>query len=148
MKKLALVWLTTVALVAGVTISTAAWSAGPGGFHGYGGYHGGGFHGYGGYHGGGFHGYGGYQGGGFHGYGGYPTRYGVFIGTPFFWWPYYYPYPAAVYPPAAYIAQGSPVYIAQKPYYWYYCPDPGAYYPYVQSCPRGWVQVVPESPPK
>ena len=29
------------------------------------------------------------------------------------------------------------------PRYWYYCPNPGGYYPYVQECPAGWQQVVP-----
>src|ERR1700693_2583337 len=27
--------------------------------------------------------------------------------------------------------------------YWYYCPDSGGYYPDVQTCPSGWLQVVP-----
>jgi hypothetical protein len=29
-------------------------------------------------------------------------------------------------------------------YYWY-CRDPAGYYPDVQTCPSGWVQVVPNS---
>ena len=29
----------------------------------------------------------------------------------------------------------------------YYCPDSG-YYPSVQTCPRGWLRVVPGSPPQ
>ena len=30
--------------------------------------------------------------------------------------------------------------------FWYYCPDQG-YYPYVQSCPKGWLQVAPQPAP-
>lgn len=36
----------------------------------------------------------------------------------------------------------APVY-AQQQDYWYYCADVGSYYPYVQSCPAGWMKVVP-----
>jgi hypothetical protein len=32
--------------------------------------------------------------------------------------------------------------------YWYYCKKPGAYYPEVERCPDGWMQVVPQKPPK
>ena len=31
----------------------------------------------------------------------------------------------------------------QAPAYWYYCAEAGAYYPYVQQCPSGWLTVVP-----
>jgi Spy/CpxP family protein refolding chaperone len=30
--------------------------------------------------------------------------------------------------------------------YWYYCPNPAGYYPDVQTCPEGWLQVVPNRP--
>ena len=30
--------------------------------------------------------------------------------------------------------------------YWYYCPNPAGYYPDVQTCPDGWLQVVPNRP--
>ena len=30
--------------------------------------------------------------------------------------------------------------------YWYYCKKPGAYYPEVERCPDGWMQVVPRKP--
>lgn len=36
----------------------------------------------------------------------------------------------------------APVY-AQQQDYWYYCADAGSYYPYVQSCPAGWMKVLP-----
>jgi hypothetical protein len=28
--------------------------------------------------------------------------------------------------------------------YWYYCTDPAGYFPYVQSCNKAWVPVVPQ----
>ena len=30
--------------------------------------------------------------------------------------------------------------------YWYYCPDPPGFYPDTQTCPSGWLQVVPNRP--
>lgn len=73
------------------------------------------------------------------------------IGVPLWvgpgWWgpPYYY-YPA---PPV--IVQQPPVLQpippSQPPVYWYYCPNPQGYYPYVQQCPSGWLQVVPSTAP-
>lgn len=35
----------------------------------------------------------------------------------------------------------------QEPYYWFYCQDPQGYYPYVRTCPGGWLKVVPETTP-
>jgi hypothetical protein len=76
------------------------------------------------------------------------------------WWPGYgwYPgYPYAYYPAPYYPAQ--PVVIQQQPpvyaepgpsrsdYYWYYCQDPQGYYPYIKSCPGGWMKVVPQTTP-
>ncbi len=83
-------------------------------------------------------------GGGFHG--------SIWIGPA--WWgpayyPYYYPYYAQ---PPVVIQQQTPVYEyeqappAQQPYYWYFCTDAKAYYPYVKSCPGGWKKVVPTPP--
>jgi FKBP-type peptidyl-prolyl cis-trans isomerase FkpA len=31
---------------------------------------------------------------------------------------------------------------------WYYCTGAKAYYPYVQECPSGWLQVVPQTAPR
>ena len=31
------------------------------------------------------------------------------------------------------------------PNYWYYCRDPAGFHPDVQTCPSGWLQVVPTS---
>lgn len=30
--------------------------------------------------------------------------------------------------------------------WWYYCTQPAGYYPYVQQCPAGWIQVSPRPP--
>ncbi len=77
----------------------------------------------------------------------------VFMGPiwwgPRFWWGPPYPYYAS---PPVIIQQGPPVYIQQEPQppaqaYWYYCPDPQGYYPYIKECPKGWMTVVPPSPP-
>jgi len=68
---------------------------------------------------------------------------GVIVLKP--WYPYGY-YAA---PPAA-IQQQPPVYIEkeeQESGYWYYCQEAQAYYPYVKSCPGGWMKVVPEVTP-
>lgn len=79
-------------------------------------------------------GHGGHYGYGFHhGFGdyyGYPT-YG-----------YRYPYrPYAFSAPDA--REQQPTVYVQQQFYWYYCADANAYYPYVQQCPRGWSKVVP-----
>ena len=36
---------------------------------------------------------------------------------------------------------------AAAPVYWYYCTEPAGYFPYVQSCNRAWIPVVPQSVP-
>lgn len=124
-----------------------------------GGSQGAGFHG-GGHRGGGFDGRGHWR-GGFHGGkqfhdGRGPV--GVFVGAPvvFGGWtyvsPYYYFPPAYYYPPApyppTYIEQGGGQPVPPAPaYYWYYCPDAKAYYPYVKECLGGWQQIVPQAPP-
>jgi len=65
-------------------------------------------------------------------------RIGVFIGVPLFA-PLFYPPPVIYAPPQTYIEQ------APSQSYWYFCPELNAYYPYVQQCPGGWQQVVPQS---
>jgi hypothetical protein len=79
------------------------------------------------HHGDGFH-----DGGRFHGR-------GVFVGPPIIFGPEFYPYGY------------SDPYDYSYPYgsdpgsmYWY-CRDPAGYYPDVQTCPSGWMQVVPNS---
>jgi hypothetical protein len=68
-----------------------------------------------------------------------------FIGAPY-WYPYalYYPYYAPVYARAV-LGPSPPAYVEPDPpaQYWYYCQNPQGYHPYVQQCPGGWMQVVP-----
>ena len=82
----------------------------------------------------------------------------VGIGGPFwgwgwdpFWYPPYYSYAPPVViqqQPLAYTQQqAQPAPEAQQAYYWYYCADAKAYYPYVQQCPAGWLKVVPQTAP-
>ena len=57
--------------------------------------------------------------------------------------PYYNPY---YYPPRPVVVPAQPpVYVQpeqqQETYYWYFCQNPQGYYPYVQSCPGGWMKV-------
>jgi hypothetical protein len=62
------------------------------------------------------------------------------------WWvvgPSWYYYPAPIYPyPDLY---GPPVIAPPSSAFWFYCPSAGAYYPYVDVCPGGWIQ-VPATP--
>ena len=153
--------LIACAIAAGTSVAAMGAYADVG--HG-GGFHGGGFHGGGNFHGGDFHG--GHFGRGFHGHGfhgrgfrGFGT---VVIGAPFFWPGYYYGYPYGYpsysyydsyydspsyydYPTQVYVeppdASAQPQAQAQ-----YYCPDTG-YYPTVQTCPQGWLRVVPGNAP-
>jgi hypothetical protein len=70
--------------------------------------------------------------------------------------PYWGP-PAVVVPPYAYpappvvvVPQQPQTYVQrnqQESGYWYYCQNPQGYYPYIKSCPGGWMKVVPETVP-
>lgn len=87
---------------------------------------------FGGRHGGGFHG--GASVHAFHGPGGFPVRHAfpfrrdfVVVGA------------AAVFPLGYYSYYGGAPY---SPYYWY-CANPGGYYPDIQYCPSGWLLVAP-----
>jgi hypothetical protein len=97
-------------------------------------------------HGGGHFGYGGH----FRGHGGYGFEFYSGFPGPFYFPPSYpyYAYP----PPVTVIPAEPPVYIEQNhgqnnqrpvPSYWYYCRNPGGYYPYVRECPAGWQPVAP-----
>lgn len=103
---------------------------------------------------------GGWYYGGWHGWHGSPTSFVFGFGAPFYYGgpvyypgPYYYPAPATyVYaPPPAVVYPSQPqMYSDPAPSrssYWYYCQNPQGYYPYVQQCPGGWMQVVPQAPP-
>lgn len=156
MKKLMVVLLAVVlgfAFLSSPSISEARGGVGAyyGGYRGgsYGGYHGGYYGGYrGGYYGGYYGGYPGYYGGGY-----YPGYFPYYWGYPIVGWPYAYyggwPYAGSpyYYPPEG--TGGAPSYNVpeqQQPYYWYYCKDLQGYYPYVKSCPGGWIEVEPKPP--
>jgi hypothetical protein len=138
-------------LVLALAVSLPALSAPPRGGGGGGGYRGGGG---GHYHGGGGH----YNGNrwvvgvnfGFPGYpyfGYYPGFYGGYYPYyPYNPYPAYYPAPVAVQQqPMVYTEQPAPQAQQQGPVgYWYYCANPGAYYPYVRECPAGWQRVAPQ----
>jgi hypothetical protein len=129
MQKLAIACIAACAVFGGIGATNAqrhdGSHAGGGGFHGGGGSHNGGFHGGGGIH----------HGGGFHGR--------VFINPPIIFGPGYYPYgysyPYGYDSPYAY----SYPYVDDSSSYSWYCRDPAGYYPDVQTCPSGWLQVVP-----
>ena len=63
----------------------------------------------------------------------------------------YAPYPAAYGYPYAYsypyieAAPATAYTVAPAPprSYWYYCASARTYYPYISTCPEGWMQVVP-----
>jgi hypothetical protein len=96
---------------------------------------------------GGGHGWGGHSGHGFY-WGGTIVLGPWYPAGP--WYPYgpFYPYPYYAAPPVI-IQQQPPVYFQQQQpesNYWYYCQNPQGYYPYIKSCPGGWMKVVPETP--
>ncbi len=86
------------------------------------------------------------------------VRGGIFIGPGWWdpWWgppvySYPYPYPYNYYYPAPppVVQQQPPVYEEEtpQPYYWYFCAASKTYYPYVKTCPGGWLKVVPPASP-
>ena len=61
------------------------------------------------------------------------------------WYPYGYPAP-----PPVVIEKEPQVYVQpeqKEENYWYYCPDPQGYYPYIRQCASGWLKVVPDTTP-
>jgi hypothetical protein len=68
-----------------------------------------------------------------------------------------YPYPDPYQPPIVVVPQPSqpPVVVAPQPsqtppaatQYWYYCPNPAGYYPYVAQCQTDWQKVPATIPP-
>jgi hypothetical protein len=96
---------------------------------------------------------GGYRGGGWHGGGWGCCAIGLGFYDPL--WPGYYAggywgpgYPYYATPPVTVIQQQPPqaqAPIQAAPQSYYYCDNPGGYYPYVQSCSTPWRQ-VPATP--
>lgn len=56
-----------------------------------------------------------------------------------------YPYPDPYQPPV--VAVPPPPAAAPQTQYWYYCPNPAGYYPYVARCRVRWQPVEAASPP-
>lgn len=82
-----------------------------------------------------------------------PAWYGppVWGPRPYWTYPVVIPAPPVYYAPAPIYVQPPPAYVdrpaADASDYWYYCESPAGYYPYVKSCPGGWMRVVPETVP-
>src|SRR5690606_32713151 len=80
----------------------------------------------------------------------------LYLGSPLPWlstWyrPHYYSYPRTVVverQPQVYVQRTPAAAPAAQQDYWYYCPDSRTYYPYAQSCPSPWLQVVPQTTPR
>ena len=90
------------------------------------------------------------------------SHFSFHLGVPLYWYPYsgysYYrsnPYYYNPYPGTVVIERQPPVYVQQTPppaqqstsSYWFFCPDTKTYYPYTQTCPSNWLQVVPPTSP-
>ncbi|SNB47239.1 hypothetical protein [Geobacter sp. DSM 9736] len=95
---------------------------------------------------------GGGHGGGHGRHGG--THFGIFLSPGWWgpgWWGPRYPYYPYYQQPPIIIQQPREEYVppppAEEQQYWYYCPDPQGYYPYVKTCPKGWLKVVPSTTP-
>jgi len=129
MQKLAIASIAACAVLGGIGAANAQMHdgshGGGGAVHGGSGPHGGGaFH----------HGDGSHDGGRFHGR-------GVFVGPPIIY-PYGYSFPYGYsYSPYGY----SYPYGSDSGSIYWYCGDSAGYYPDVQTCPGGWMQVVPNS---
>ncbi len=84
------------------------------------------------------------------------TSVGISFGAPLWTYPAYSPYypyypygPYYPYPPQTIVIQSTPTQYIEKDegesaeHYWYYCPDPKGYYPYVPKCNAAWQKVTP-----
>jgi hypothetical protein len=67
----------------------------------------------------------------------------VFVGPRVY--PYYYGGYYVAPPPPVVVTPPPTTYVERPPAsgYWHYCQDPAGYYPDVQQCPGGWIQVAP-----
>ena len=146
MQKLAVTCIAAFALLGGIGAANAEMHGAGSGFHG-----GAEFHDGGGFHGDGFHDGGRFHDGGFHG-GAFPghSHIRAFIGAPIIFGPGYYPYDYSYpYEDAPFTFYGDPDATDVEPQNsgsnnWY-CRDPAGYYPDVQTCPSGWMQVMPNN---
>ncbi|MCG6965823.1 MAG: hypothetical protein LJE59_04885 [Chromatiaceae bacterium] len=93
-----------------------------------------------------------------HGHHGHRSHTGVYLDIGPLWWPgYRYPgygysgYYSPYYAPSTVVVSPPPAttYVqppAESSSYWYYCESSRGYYPYVKTCPGGWMKVVPDAP--
>jgi hypothetical protein len=89
---------------------------------------------------------------------GYRSSFSIVLGAPLYWPSYYRSYrPYGWYGQSPVIVQQAPVTYVQRQAppasvatqeFWYYCPDTRSYYPYTQTCPSEWLQVVPQTAPR
>ena len=71
---------------------------------------------------------------------------GAVLTAPYYYSHPYYPYyEQPIYQQPQIYVQPSPQ-RQSKPTYWYYCPEPQGYYPYVKRCSSRWMKVVPTPP--
>ncbi len=56
----------------------------------------------------------------------------------------YVPRPVASVIPPVYVQREQPS-VQPQANYWHYCQSPAGYYPNIESCPGGWIQVAPQS---
>jgi hypothetical protein len=66
------------------------------------------------------------------------------------WGPWWGPYPYPYYSAPVVVEREPTLYLepqAQEQHYWYFCNNPKGYYPYVKTCPDGWMKVVPTPTP-
>lgn len=90
-------------------------------------------------------------GGHWHGHGGHwHGHVGLFFGVPLGapWYPYYPSVVTVQSPQPVYYVEQNPVSSAAPlpSGWWYYCPNPAGYYPYVPSCTQPWQPVEPGPP--
>jgi hypothetical protein len=87
-------------------------------------------------------------------------RTGFYVGAPVAYWGAWngwngwgYPAPVTVSPWVVASPPVTQVIVTPQPApepsaasYWYYCPQPAGYFPYVQQCGQAWMKVVPQVP--
>lgn len=54
--------------------------------------------------------------------------------------------PAHIPQPPTVMIQALPTAPSPATAFWYFCPSSGSYYPYVQTCPDGWLTVLATTP--
>ncbi|HSE02682.1 MAG TPA: hypothetical protein VLK35_00910 [Methylomirabilota bacterium] len=126
-------------LAAGGAWDEAEADRGRRGGHHHRGHHHGGHHGFHGKH---FYGHSSFFGPRFYG----PRWYPYYAYPRPFYGGYYYGYAPVVTPPPVVVTPPPTPYVERpSSQYWHYCHDPAGYYPEVQQCPGGWIQVPPRS---